>query len=74
VISVTDPHGRFLDFLDRSCYFFYQVAPQLYYEAGWTPFQTHYISENLVPGIEPGSLDLLPGTLTTRPQRWSTIA
>jgi hypothetical protein len=36
----------------------------------WTPFQTHY-SENVVPpGIEPGPLDLQPGTLTTRPQRW----
>jgi hypothetical protein len=31
-----------------------QVAPQLYYEAKWTPFQTDYFSENLVvPGIEP---------------------
>jgi hypothetical protein len=35
---------------------FFQVAPQLY---SWTPFQTHYFSENLVaPGIEPGPLDL----------------
>jgi hypothetical protein len=26
------------------------------HEAEWTPFQTHYFSENLVaPGIEPGS-------------------
>jgi hypothetical protein len=33
-------------------------------DAEWTPFQTHYFSENLVaPGIELGSLDLLPGTL-----------
>jgi hypothetical protein len=29
------------------------------HEAEWTPFQTHYFSENLVqPGIEPGTLDL----------------
>jgi hypothetical protein len=28
VVSLTDP--RILDFLDRSRYFFYQVAPQLY--------------------------------------------
>jgi hypothetical protein len=29
------------------------------YEAEWTPFQTNYFSENLVPlGIEPGPLDL----------------
>jgi hypothetical protein len=26
------------------------------HEAEWTPFQTHYLSENLVaPGIEPGT-------------------
>jgi hypothetical protein len=30
VVSVTDPYGRILGFLDRSCYFFVQVAPQLY--------------------------------------------
>jgi hypothetical protein len=30
VVSVTDPHGRILGFLDRSRYFFFQVAPQLY--------------------------------------------
>jgi hypothetical protein len=36
--------------------------------AEWTPFQTHYFSENLVaPGMEPGPLDPWPGTLTTRP-------
>jgi hypothetical protein len=28
--SVTDPKGRIIDFLDRSRYFFFQVAPQLY--------------------------------------------
>jgi hypothetical protein len=30
VISVTDPYGRILRFLDWSLYFFFQVAPQLY--------------------------------------------
>jgi hypothetical protein len=30
VVSAADPYGRNLDFLDRSRYFFYQVAPQLY--------------------------------------------
>jgi hypothetical protein len=30
VVSATDPYGRVLDFPDRSRYFFYQVAPQLY--------------------------------------------
>jgi hypothetical protein len=40
------------------------------HEAEWTPLQTRYFSENLVPlGIEPGSLDL--GNLTTTPQRRS---
>jgi hypothetical protein len=30
VVSATDPHGRILGFLDRSRYYFFQVAPQLY--------------------------------------------
>jgi hypothetical protein len=30
VVSVTDPYGHNLGFLDRSRYFLYQVAPQLY--------------------------------------------
>jgi hypothetical protein len=30
VVSVTDPYCRILGFLDRSRYFFFQVAPQLY--------------------------------------------
>jgi hypothetical protein len=30
VVSATDPHGRNLGFLDRSRYYFFQVAPQLY--------------------------------------------
>jgi hypothetical protein len=34
VVSVTDPYGRILGFLDRSLYFFFQVAPQLY-SRGW---------------------------------------
>jgi hypothetical protein len=34
VVSVTDPYGRILRFLDRSPYFFFQVAPQLY-SRGW---------------------------------------
>jgi hypothetical protein len=34
VVSVTDPYGRILDFVDRSRYFFIQVAPQLY-SRGW---------------------------------------
>jgi hypothetical protein len=34
VVTATDPYGRNLDFLDRSRYFFFQVAPQLY-SWGW---------------------------------------
>jgi hypothetical protein len=30
VVSVTNHYGRILGFLDRSRYFFFQVAPQLY--------------------------------------------
>jgi hypothetical protein len=30
VVRLTDPYGRILEFLDRSRYFFFQVAPQLY--------------------------------------------
>jgi hypothetical protein len=59
MVSVTDPHGRILVFLDRSRYFYFQVAPRLYYEVEWTPFQTHYFSENLAaPEIEHIPVDL----------------
>jgi hypothetical protein len=34
VVSVTDPYGLILGFLDQSRYFFFQVAPQLY-SRGW---------------------------------------
>jgi hypothetical protein len=34
VVSVTDPNGRNLGFLDRSHYYFFQVAPQLH-SRGW---------------------------------------
>jgi hypothetical protein len=30
VVSAAAPYGRILGFLDRSRYFFFQVAPQLY--------------------------------------------
>jgi hypothetical protein len=70
VVSVTNPYGRNLDFLDRSRYFFFQVASQLHPRTHAS--QTHYYSENLVAlGIEPGPLDLWAGTLTARPQKRS---
>jgi hypothetical protein len=34
VVSVTNPYGSILGFLDRSRYYFFQVAPQ-YYLRGW---------------------------------------
>jgi hypothetical protein len=41
------PYCRILGFIDQNRYFF-QVAPQLYFEAEWALFQTHYFSENLL--------------------------
>jgi hypothetical protein len=66
VVSVTDPYGSILDFLDRSRYFFIKELLSCTHEAEWTPFQTHYLfsslffpPENLVvPGIEPGPPNL----------------
>jgi hypothetical protein len=67
-------YGRMLGFLNRSRYYFFQVAPQLYSRGRVDQFQAHYFSENLVAsGIQPGPLDLQPGTLTTRPQGRSTF-
>jgi hypothetical protein len=37
VVSATDLYGRILEFLDRSYYFFFQVAPQVYLQ-GWVDF------------------------------------
>jgi hypothetical protein len=45
-----------LGVLDRSRYYFFQVAPHYPHEPGWTPFQTHYFTENVVEAeIEPGT-------------------
>jgi hypothetical protein len=59
MISLTDPYGRVLDFLYRSCYFSFKYLLNFSHENEWIPLQTHYLSKNLVvPGIEPGPLDL----------------
>jgi hypothetical protein len=42
MVSVTDPYGRILGFLDRSRYFSIKQLLSCTHEAGWTPFQTHY--------------------------------
>jgi hypothetical protein len=57
VVSVTDPYDRIHDFLDRSRYFSFKYLLSCTHEAEWTPFQTHYFSENLVARrIEPEPL------------------
>jgi hypothetical protein len=57
IVSVTDPFGRILCLLVAT--FSIKQLLNCTHEAEWTPFQTHYFSENLVaPGIEPGPLDL----------------
>jgi hypothetical protein len=59
VVSVTDPYGRILGFLSLGSYFSFKYFFSCTHEAEWTPFQSHYFSENLVvPEIEPGPLDL----------------
>jgi hypothetical protein len=60
VISVTDPYGIILGFLDlEPLLAFSKYLLNCTHEAEWTPFQIHYFSENLlVLGIEPGPLDL----------------
>jgi hypothetical protein len=59
VVSVTNPYGRILGFLDRSRYFSIKWLLSCTHEAEWTPFQTHYFFILLVvTGIEPGPQDL----------------
>jgi hypothetical protein len=59
MVSATYPPGRILGFLDRSRYLSIKYLLSCTHKAEWTPFQTHYYSENLVEqGIEPGPLDL----------------
>jgi hypothetical protein len=48
-----------LCFLDRSPYSSFKFFINYPHEAEWTPFQTHYFSENLAAlGIEPEPLDM----------------
>jgi hypothetical protein len=53
VVSATDSYGRILDFLDRSHYFFFQVAPIVLTKLSGTPF-----SQNLLSLCEQGSTQL----------------
>jgi hypothetical protein len=74
VVIVTDPYGRILGFLEWSRYFFFQAAPQLYSRGlvNTVP-DPLLLRKSGSAGIEPGSLDLYPGTLTTRPQRFAYL-
>jgi hypothetical protein len=59
VVSVTDPYGRIIGFLDRIHYLFFQVPLQFYSRGQANPVPDPLLLENLVaPGIEPGPLDL----------------
>jgi hypothetical protein len=49
VVSVTDPYGRIIDFLDRSRYLSIKWFLSCTHEAECTPFQTHYFFF-VVPG------------------------
>jgi hypothetical protein len=44
MVSTIDPYSINLSFLDQSCYFVIQVAPQLF-----------FLENLVVPGIEPGT-------------------
>jgi hypothetical protein len=71
VVSAMDPHSCILCFLDRSRYFCFQVAPQLYSRGYVVPVPDPLLHRKSGPGVEPWPLDLQPGTLITRPQRRS---
>jgi hypothetical protein len=58
MVNVTDPFCRILGFLDRSRFFSNKQLLSCTHEAEWTPIQTHYFFFRVVPGIEPGPLDL----------------
>jgi hypothetical protein len=55
VTSTTDPHGHYSRFCSlEPLLFSFKELLSYPYKAKWTPFQTHYYSENLVAlGMEP---------------------
>jgi hypothetical protein len=46
MVSVTDPYGRILPFYTEAATFPFKQLLNCSHEAEWTPFQTHYFSEN----------------------------
>jgi hypothetical protein len=71
VVSATDPHGRILGFLDRSCYYFFQVAPPLY-SRGWVdPVPDPLLlRKSCSAGIEPG----ISGSVARNSDHYTTVA
>jgi hypothetical protein len=64
VVSVTDPYGRILGFLDRSRYISIKLLLSCTHEAEWTPFQAHYFffwqCRESNPGLRICSQELWP--------------
>jgi hypothetical protein len=51
MVSVTDPYGRILGLQTGVATYPFKKLLSCTHEAEWTPFQTHYFSENLeAPG------------------------
>jgi hypothetical protein len=46
VVSVTNPYGRILGFLDRSRYSSIKQLLSCTHETEWTPFKTHCFSQS----------------------------
>jgi hypothetical protein len=72
VVSVTDPYGRILGFLDRSRYFLSSSSSVVLTRLSGPRYRPTTFFFLVAPEIEPGPPDLYPRTLTTRPQRRSS--
>jgi hypothetical protein len=71
VVSVTHPYGRILGFLDRSCYFVFQVAPQLYSRGLVDPVPDPRLLRK--SGI-PGNRTRTSGSVARNSDHWTTEA
>jgi hypothetical protein len=70
VVSALDPTAVNLGSLDPEPLLFHSSSSSVILEAEWTPFQSHYFSEDLVaPGIEPGTSGYV--ARNSKPQRRS---
>jgi hypothetical protein len=71
VVSVMDPYGRILDFQDRSRYFFFQVAPQLY-SRGWVDPVTDPLL--LRKSSSAGNRTRASGSVARNSDHWHNVA